>query len=155
MTRQVTASAAMTLAVLMSSLDKKMIQHNQTQWSQLNHIIIHFKCYIRAVMIEALKMFYVLFNSLHSINGKGSTMKTSISTDNTAVRDWHYSLLYLTSSSSSSDDDASSEESPQSHESVSQESIFRCVSTHRVPLQSALILNSTVPRSALQQKTRL
>lgn len=31
MTRQVTASAAMTLAVLMSSLDKERIQHNKTQ----------------------------------------------------------------------------------------------------------------------------
>ncbi len=31
MTRQVTASAAMTLAVLMSSLDRKITQHNQAQ----------------------------------------------------------------------------------------------------------------------------
>lgn len=31
MTKHVTASAAMTLAVLMSSLDKERIQHNKTQ----------------------------------------------------------------------------------------------------------------------------
>lgn len=37
MTKQVTASAAMTLAVLMSSLDKNITQHNQEQ-KQNEHI---------------------------------------------------------------------------------------------------------------------
>ena len=80
MTRQVTASAAMTLAVLMSSLDKNITQHNQEQqqndhiWSN-NPIITK---YYSLKMLHGscddgnshnLHTSYVLFNSIHSING--------------------------------------------------------------------------------------
>lgn len=80
MTRQVTASAAMTLAVLMSSLDKNITQHNQERqqnehiWSN-NPIItkyysfktLHGSC--DDGNSHNLHTSYVLFNSIHSING--------------------------------------------------------------------------------------
>lgn len=65
MTRQVTASAAMTLAVLMSSLDKKKKRHHLDTKTNRQHFIslvtmkTHYsywlKCYMRAEMTQALK----------------------------------------------------------------------------------------------------
>lgn len=122
MTRQVTASAAMTLAVLMSSLEEKIIQHNQPQQTNKHYSL---NCCVRCEKGSSITR----QENLHCINGTGTQCKCS----HTLLHDWHYTLLYLTSGSSSSDENASSDEFPKSQESsesVSQESIFHSVKSH-------------------------
>lgn len=77
MTRQVTASAAITLAVLMSSLEKRIIQHNQAQKQSmliLNTVIFSL------VKMEPMKAKHlhtsnILFKLIHSINSTGTRCK--------------------------------------------------------------------------------
>lgn len=127
MTRQVTASAAMTLAVLMSSLDKDIMQtfremaNNTIDDNSITH------CSTFQVLPQSRNGTTAAARLIQPPCFQRRGQRKHAPQQATLLSHCHYSVSQLTVRSSSSDSDDSSEESPQPHdssESVSQEVIL-------------------------------
>lgn len=117
MTRQVTASAEMTLAVLMSSLDKDIMQtfREMTNIAIDDNSIRH--CSTFQMLPQSRNGATAVARLIQPPCFQRRGQRKHAPQQATLLSHCHYSLSQLTVRSSSSDSDDSSEESPQSHDS--------------------------------------